>query len=463
MRRGYFVEGLGAAQFATAPAPSTGCAPAPAATGRRTGDGPPGAPALVLAATDPANAYGAALPWPARPRRRGQPGTSRAARPARWSCWSTASWSSTSSGAARPCCPGPTTRRLLQSAADALALAVREGALGRSRSRRPTAARSSVPTTPSRRPWRQPASTPRRAACDCGGDPTCLRATPSGAPPSGCTRPWPAQPLTGATCAGPDWPHRPPRRHHARGGQPGQAHPPAARLRPDAALAPAHGGQWRVERLPAAAGTPARQPPDPGGGRHESVDRPGPAAGRCWTWFRRPRRALWWAISAPTCSARTGTAERQAPTCVGSAATIGAALLDQRNLAGVGTLWASESLFLERIHPWAPADSLDPGVVSALVTARAPALDAARQHAVQSTTGSRRARARPPRCTRRSGRPCRRCGEGVRVAMIGEAPQERTMFYCPHCQGGLAPTDDGRAQRPLGSGARGSATGYRRG
>ena len=31
------------------------------------------------------------------------------------------------------------------------------------------------------------------------------------------------------------------------------------------------------------------------------------------------------------------------------------ALLDQRNLAGVGTLWASESLFLERIHPWTPA------------------------------------------------------------------------------------------------------------
>ena len=25
------------------------------------------------------------------------------------------------------------------------------------------------------------------------------------------------------------------------------------------------------------------------------------------------------------------------------------------------------------------------------------------------------------------------------------------MFYCPTCQGGLGPTDDGRVQRPMGS------------
>jgi len=58
-RRGYFVEGLGAAQFAS-----------PGAVDRlRTGT-PPGADdtprAIVLAATDPANPYGAALPWPTR-------------------------------------------------------------------------------------------------------------------------------------------------------------------------------------------------------------------------------------------------------------------------------------------------------------------------------------------------------------------------------------------------------------
>ncbi|GAA1812141.1 ATP-dependent helicase [Planosporangium flavigriseum] len=53
-RRGYFVEGLGAAQFAL-----------PGAVDRlRARDHDAGA--LVLAATDPANPYGAALPWPER-------------------------------------------------------------------------------------------------------------------------------------------------------------------------------------------------------------------------------------------------------------------------------------------------------------------------------------------------------------------------------------------------------------
>jgi len=55
-RRGYFVEGLGAAQFAL-----TG------AVDRLRGHQREPAPnAVVLAACDPANPYGAALPWPER-------------------------------------------------------------------------------------------------------------------------------------------------------------------------------------------------------------------------------------------------------------------------------------------------------------------------------------------------------------------------------------------------------------
>jgi ATP-dependent Lhr-like helicase len=57
-RRGYFVETLGAAQFGT-----------PGAVDRlRTFASPDRSPsgAIVLAATDPANVYGAALPWPER-------------------------------------------------------------------------------------------------------------------------------------------------------------------------------------------------------------------------------------------------------------------------------------------------------------------------------------------------------------------------------------------------------------
>jgi len=57
VRRGYFVEGLGATQFAL-----------PGADDRLRGfrDAPEHALGLLLAATDPANPYGAALPWPER-------------------------------------------------------------------------------------------------------------------------------------------------------------------------------------------------------------------------------------------------------------------------------------------------------------------------------------------------------------------------------------------------------------
>jgi ATP-dependent Lhr-like helicase len=61
-RRGYFVEGLGAAQFAVPGAVDRLRALAePAELAKRAG-----AAAVVLASTDPANPYGAALPWPER-------------------------------------------------------------------------------------------------------------------------------------------------------------------------------------------------------------------------------------------------------------------------------------------------------------------------------------------------------------------------------------------------------------
>ncbi len=61
IRRGYFVEGLGAAQFALAGAIDRLRGVRDAAAER--GDA---SPVYVLAAADPANPYGAALPWPRR-------------------------------------------------------------------------------------------------------------------------------------------------------------------------------------------------------------------------------------------------------------------------------------------------------------------------------------------------------------------------------------------------------------
>ncbi len=98
-RRGYFVEGLGAAQFGTAGAVDR----------LRTFSSVPEhdkPAAIALAATDPANPYGAALPWPAAGSPTRTPKVvdiAPAARRARSWSWSTARWSSTSSVAAGPC------------------------------------------------------------------------------------------------------------------------------------------------------------------------------------------------------------------------------------------------------------------------------------------------------------------------------------------------------------------------
>ncbi len=76
-RRGYFVEGLGAAQFALpgavdrmrAMAAEATATPEPADPWSVPGPEapPPAADIIVLAAGDPANPFGAALPWPERP------------------------------------------------------------------------------------------------------------------------------------------------------------------------------------------------------------------------------------------------------------------------------------------------------------------------------------------------------------------------------------------------------------
>jgi endonuclease VIII len=138
---------------------------------------------------------------------------------------------------------------------------------------------------------------------------------------------------------------------------------------------------------------------------------------------------------------------------------IGQALLDQRNLAGIGTMWCAETLFLEKVPPWSVAAELDRGVLERVVARAHRLIDNGRRHAVQSSTGSYRLDD-AHYVHARSGRPCRRCGTTVRVAPIGVAPQERKMFYCPGCQGGLGPTDDDRDQRPLGAEGR-SASGRR--
>lgn len=127
--------------------------------------------------------------------------------------------------------------------------------------------------------------------------------------------------------------------------------------------------------------------------------------------------------------------------------TIGEALLDQRNLAGIGTIFASEPLFLTGTNPWRPVAELGSEAVAEVV-------DTARRLLVRSARLGRTAtRGDQPEDTwvhARMGLPCRRCGGPIRLAPIGQQPRQRVLSYCPRCQGGLAPTDDGSGQGRLG-------------
>jgi endonuclease-8 len=111
----------------------------------------------------------------------------------------------------------------------------------------------------------------------------------------------------------------------------------------------------------------------------------------------------------------------------------------------------TEALFLRGLTPWTPVRDVPD--LPALVALVHRLLDASRARGVQVTTGDLRP-GRGNYVHARSGRPCLRCGTPIRVAPIGVAPQDRVAFYCPHCQRGPAPTDDGRPQRPLGASRR---------
>ena len=109
---------------------------------------------------------------------------------------------------------------------------------------------------------------------------------------------------------------------------------------------------------------------------------------------------------------------------------IGQALLDQRNLAGIGNLYKAEVCFLERVSPWTPVSDVD---VRAVVERAHHLLQANRTTARQVTTGDPRRGARNW-VFERTGRPCLRCGTPVASAEQGDPPYQRLSYWCPRCQ-----------------------------
>lgn len=108
------------------------------------------------------------------------------------------------------------------------------------------------------------------------------------------------------------------------------------------------------------------------------------------------------------------------------------ALLDQRNLAGIGNVWAVETCYLRGLHPWRPTGTVD--LVPAIRLARRMLRHSADTDGRQITTGNTR-RGETHWVYGRGGRPCLRCGTQVafRPARPGE-PYARDTWWCPSCQ-----------------------------
>ncbi|MFJ2610463.1 Fpg/Nei family DNA glycosylase [Streptomyces sp. NPDC091279] len=118
------------------------------------------------------------------------------------------------------------------------------------------------------------------------------------------------------------------------------------------------------------------------------------------------------------------------------ARSLGEALLDQRNLAGIGNVYKSELCFLLGATPWLPIGALPADRVAKLPALARRLLVANRDRPVRSTTGRR---GQDLFVYGRAPRPCLRCGTSIRVADQGDGSRERPTYWCPTCQSGPTP------------------------
>ena len=121
----------------------------------------------------------------------------------------------------------------------------------------------------------------------------------------------------------------------------------------------------------------------------------------------------------------------------------GDALLDQRNLAGIGNIWKSEGCWEAQVDPWRPVAEVSDHEALAVIAAVRPRMQ---RSAVEGP------RAIESRVYGRRGRPCPRCGGRITSRAGGYAPlalqarpkgaaprppagdANRSTYWCPNCQ-----------------------------
>src|SRR5262249_5054386 len=112
------------------------------------------------------------------------------------------------------------------------------------------------------------------------------------------------------------------------------------------------------------------------------------------------------------------------------------ALLDQRALAGIGNVYKSEVLFIERVNPWTHVAHVEDSTLLALVTtARRLLLEnvaGGTPHRITTRMDRAIARGASVWVYGRVNRPCLQCGTLIRVRRQGAL--NRPTYWCPACQ-----------------------------
>ena len=163
---------------------------------------------------------------------------------------------------------------------------------------------------------------------------------------------------------------------------------------------------------------------------------------------RDPRRFGWLESHADLASVRSRCWSELGPDALlvatdalserlaGTRRAIKAALLDQSVVAGIGNIYADESLFRARIHPCLRADRLGAADLRRLaaciraVLGKAVDLGGSTIQDHRTADGGWGSFQKLHRVYGRGGLPCRACGAGLRRTLL----QQRATVFCPNCQ-----------------------------
>jgi endonuclease-8 len=110
---------------------------------------------------------------------------------------------------------------------------------------------------------------------------------------------------------------------------------------------------------------------------------------------------------------------------------LGEALLDQRNLAGIGTIYRTELCFLTGYDPRSPVSVVADPV--RMVRLAHQLLTQNRHQPQIATTGDKR-RGRSLWVYGKAGERCLRCGTPIAYAELGPPGRQRAAYWCPQCQ-----------------------------